>query len=148
MLYYVETPTDKLVYSDVELDDRTQNKIDKYNTDLQQFQDFVENHPKLLQRKDPDPVRLARYEKLKADVSGDVVLTHVVLRDNGGGSFKKIKLDLATCLVAWDGVSQYARTVFGTFPAGGIPFAGWPQTDVKPDEPNFVIPPMQEEVVA
>jgi hypothetical protein len=32
----------------------------------------------------------------------------------------------------WDGVSPYVINVVGTWPTEGIPFLGWPNTDVVP----------------
>lgn len=38
----------------------------------------------------------------------------------------------ATYIADWDGISPAVVTTSGTFPSGGIPYAGWPQTDVAP----------------
>ena len=42
---------------------------------------------------------------------------------------------------SWDGSAPYVTTLVGTFPEEGIPFMGWPQTDVPPEVSPIVLPP-------
>lgn len=131
MNYYIETAGGNLCFHDVEFSPRTKNAIDRYNNRVDDLQRFLDNHPKLLQRKNPDPALIATLVDRQKAVSDEVV-TAFVLR---GADGLKIRLDAPTYLCAWDGAADYVVTLVGAMPAGGVPFFGWPDTDIPPDAP-------------
>jgi hypothetical protein len=145
MNFYIITAADKLVFSDVEFATRTQNQIDRYNNKLDALQRFLDNHPKLLQRKNPDPAKLAELAIREQAVAAEVVDKFVLRELKPDGTNKKIVLLDPVYVGQWDGLTPFVTTLVGTFPIEGIPFVGWPQTDIQPDDPPT---PTQEQLDA
>jgi len=145
MNFYIETVTEKMCFHDVEFAPRTQNQIDRFINKVDALERYKENHPKLLQRKDPDPVKLAELASREQAVVDEVVDKLVIRGKKGDGSPNSIVLLNPTYLCSWDGFAPYVTTLIGTFPAGGITMMGWPQTDTQPDD---LVPPTQEEIDA
>lgn len=145
MNFYIETATDKLCFHAVEFAPRTQNQIDRFLNKVDALERYKENHPKLLQRKDPDPVKLAELASREQAVVDEVVDKLVLRGQNPDKSAKQVVLLNPIYLCAWDGRAPYVTTLIGTFPAAGITFMGWPQTDVVPDAPE---PPTQAQIDA
>jgi hypothetical protein len=145
MNFYIETATDKLCFHDVEFAPRTQNQIDRFINKVDALERYKENHPKLLQRKDPDPVKLAELAAREQAVAVEVVDKLVLRGQNPDKSQKQVVLATPTYLCSWDGLAPFVTTLIGTFPIGGITMMGWPQTDTQPDDP---VPPTQAQIDA
>jgi hypothetical protein len=137
MFFYVETPTDKLVYGENELSAVDAAKKALRAARVVQFRTFLDNRPNF-KPSQLSGAPLAAWNAVKAALAtagSAEVLTHVVQRglQADGRTPKQIALATATCIAAWDGTAPNVTTLLGSLPAGGIPFMGWPQTDVLPD---------------
>jgi hypothetical protein len=66
-------------------------------------------------------------------VAGDDPRRHVLNRGaDGAGGLKQVAMTDLTVAACWDGLAPNVTLRVGDWPAGGIPFMGWPQTDVPP----------------
>jgi hypothetical protein len=138
MMFYVVTPTDTLVYDEVELSAVDASKRATWRVRVAAVQAWLDAHPGV-QWSTLSGVALIAWNTVKnalMTAGKNAVLTHVVQRGGTAQSPKQIALATATYIAQWDGISPFVRTLFGTFPAAGIAFMGWPQTDVAPDPPT------------
>ena len=148
MNFYVETPTGKYVYfADNELSSVDGPKKVLRETRIAQLQTFLDNHPNFKPSKLTGAALIAwnAVKTALANAGAAEVLTHVLQRGMNAGNPVQIPLATATYACSWDGVAPNVNTLLGTFPAGGISFMGWPQTDVVPDAAD---PPTQAQIDA
>jgi len=171
MLYYVKTPTGDYAFDGNE---RSANDSAKEATALARLQAAREFFEARREVKWPQAsaVQLAALAALRASVTAPGVAAIKAMRlrrgvQADGKTPLDIDLSAVTYACAWDGVAPYVTTLVGTFPppaqqqvvwtdgqgtqqtgltfSGGIPMAGWPQTDMPPDPP---VPPTQAQIDA
>jgi hypothetical protein len=142
MLYYVKTPTGEIVYDDVDLSVADAAKRTSFLNRVANMQTWL-NANANVKFSALSGAALIAYNAAVAflqTAGAQFIQTHVVQR-NGA----QINLATATYAGMWDGRQPYVRTLLGAFPATGIGFMGWPQTDVPPDPP---VPPTQGQIDA
>jgi len=148
MNFYVESPSGKFAYfATNELSAVDGPKKALRETRIAQLQTFLDNHPNFKPSK-LTGVPLTAWNAVKtalANAGAAEVLTHVLQRGQNAGVPVQVPMTGATYACSWDGVSPNVNTLIGTFPAGGITFMGWPQTDVLADAPE---PPTQAQIDA
>lgn len=136
MNFYVESPSGKRCYNaDNELSAVDAPKQALRELRMSQLLAYIEARPgfkpSLL-----TGAALTAWNTIKAvlGAAGTAeVLTHVLQRGMVSGVPVQIPSAGATYACSWDGRSPNVDTLLGTFPAAGISFMGWPQTDVLPD---------------
>jgi len=147
MLYYVKTPTDELVYDDVELSAADAAKRATFLTRVANIQAWLDANPgtKFSTLSGAALITYNAVVNFLKTAGASFILTHVVQRGGTAQTPGQINLSTATYAAMWDGKQPYVRTLLGAFPASGISFMGWPQTDVPPDPPT---PPTQAQIDA
>ena len=148
MFYCVQTPTDFLVYQDEELSAQSTVLRVTWRTRVAALQAWLDTNPGVKFSQLSGVLLIAYTAVVNAlkTAGGSWVKTHVVQRGEASpGVPKQIALSTATYIGQWDGSQPYVRTLLGAFPAGGVPFMGWPQTDVPPDPAD---PPSQAAIDA
>lgn len=143
MFYCVQTPTDFLVYQDEDLSSQAPALRLTWRTRVAALQAWLDANPdaKFSQLAGAKLIAYTAAVSALKTAGANWVKTHVVQHGEASpGVPKQVALSTATYIGQWDGQQSFVRTLLGTFPAGGIPFMGWPQTDVAPDPPD---PPSQ-----
>lgn len=171
MLYYVKTSSGDCAFDDNERSASDPAKDATALARLQAAKEFFEQrrNVKWAQASGTQLTALAALRTL-ISAPGMAAIKAMRLRRGvqaDGRTPLDIDLSSATYACAWDGVAPHVTTLFGTLPpltqqpvtwtdgqgrqqsgvtwSGGIPIAGWPQTDLPPDPP---VPPTQAQIDA
>lgn len=128
--YLVQTPTGLFVYQDEDIASQQDPLKAAWRTRWAALQAWLDANPGVKFSSLAGAKQLAYAAAVDAlKTSGAAWVKSHVLHTDGA------PLDIREALYIgqWDGVSPFVRTLLGTFPPGGVPVAGWPQTDTPPD---------------